>query len=70
MVASARFSPFAAVMNLTGEPSISLPLARSATGLPIGVMLTAALGAEGLLLRVAGQLERAVPWSTAPAPAA
>lgn len=70
MIASGRFSPFAAVMNLTGEPSISLPLARSATGLPIGVMLTAALGAEGLLLRVAGQLERATPWSTAPAPAA
>jgi amidase len=65
--AGGRFSPFAAVMNLTGQPSISLPLARSAAGLPIGVMCTAALGHEGLLLRLARQLEVATPWPTAPA---
>jgi Asp-tRNA(Asn)/Glu-tRNA(Gln) amidotransferase A subunit family amidase len=68
--AGGRFSPYTSVMNLTGEPSISLPLARTASGLPIGVMLTAALGEEGLLLRVASQLEAAAPWPTAPAPLA
>jgi amidase len=68
--AGGRFSPYTSVMNLTGEPSISLPLARTAGGLPIGVMLTAALGEEGLLLRLASQLEAAAPWPTAPAPLA
>jgi amidase len=66
--AGGRFSPFTTLMNLTGEPSISLPLARTAGGLPIGVMFTAALGEEGMLLRLAGQLEAAAPWPTAPAP--
>ena len=65
LIAAGRFAPFTAVMNLTGQPSISLPLARAANGLPIGVMFTAALGAEGLLLQLARQLELSVGWSTA-----
>lgn len=68
LIAAGRFSPFTAVMNVTGEPSISLPLARAANGLPIGVMFTAALGAEGVLLRLARQLEITMGWSTAVAP--
>ena len=68
MMAAGRYSPFTAAMNLTGQPSISLPLARSATGLPIGVMATATLGGEGVLLRLARQLEMTMPWSTAVAP--
>ena len=46
LVAAGRFSPFTAVMNITGQPSISLPLAHGPDGLPIGVMLSAALGEE------------------------
>ena len=68
LIAAGRFSPFTAVMNVTGEPSISLPLARAANGLPIGVMFTAALGAEGVLLRLARQLEITMGWSTSVAP--
>lgn len=68
LIATGRFAPFTAIMNLTGQPSISLPLARSANGLPIGVMLTSALGTEGLLLRLAAQLEAAAPWPTSVAP--
>ncbi len=59
---NATFIPFTPLYNLTGCPAISLPLERSAEGLPIGVMLGAALGREDLLLAVAGQLERAHPW--------
>jgi amidase len=45
-----------------GEPAISLPLARSPEGLPIGVQLIAAAGRDDLLLRLAAELERAAPW--------
>jgi len=60
---SVEFSPFCAVWNWTGQPAISLPLAVSSDGLPVGVMLVAAYGREDLLLRVAAQLEAAQPWS-------
>lgn len=58
-----RFSPYCAVYNLTGAPAVSLPLGATADGDPVGVMLAAQPGADGLLLRVAAQLERAAPWS-------
>jgi amidase len=54
---------FTAVFNATGQPAISLPLHWSDEGLPIGVQLAAPLGREDLLLRVAAQLEQAVPWA-------
>jgi amidase len=54
---------FTAAFNATGQPAISLPLHWSEGGLPIGVQLIAPLGREDLLLRVASQLEQAVPWA-------
>jgi amidase len=56
------YGPFASVLNQTGQPAISLPLGRSADGLPIGVQVVAATGREDLLLAVAFQLEEAMPW--------
>jgi amidase len=50
------------VANVTGAPSISLPLAWSADGLPLGMMFTARFGDEATLLRLAAQLEEARPW--------
>ena len=49
--------------NVTGEPSISLPLAESANGLPVGMMLSAGTGAEARLLELAYELEEARPWA-------
>lgn len=49
--------------NLTGNPSLSLPLQWSDDGLPIGMMFTARYLDEATLLRLAGQLERAYPWA-------
>ena len=46
--------------NLTGRPSISLPLVRARVDgvtLPIGVMLTGRRGADATLLRLAAALE-------------
>ena len=57
------YIPFAPIANMTGQPSMSVPLHQSAGGLPIGSMFTAALGNEALLFRVAAQLEHAQPWA-------
>jgi amidase len=47
--------------NVTGWAAISLPLGVTATGLPIGVQLMAP--DEAILLRLAAQLEVAMPWA-------
>jgi amidase len=56
------YVPFTPIFNATGQPAISLPLHWSADGLPVGVQFAARFGDEGLLYRIAGQLERARPW--------
>ena len=53
---------FTQLCNASGAPAISLPLARSATGLPIGVQLAAAHGRDGTLLELARSIEEAQPW--------
>jgi amidase len=56
----AAFTPF---QNATGDPAISLPLAESASGLPIGMMLSTVWGQEARLLELAYELEDARPWA-------
>ena len=56
------YGPFTAVFNISGQPAISLPLAQSDSGLPIGVQLVAPYGREDLLFRIASQLEQNMPW--------
>lgn len=48
--------------NVTGEPAISLPLAESANGMPVGIMLAADIGQEARLLELAYELEEVRPW--------
>jgi amidase len=56
----ACFTPYA---NVTGGPSISLPLGfDEPTNLPVGIMFGANLDNEKLLLELALQLEQAAPW--------
>jgi amidase len=52
-------TPFA---NVSGQPAISLPVDTSGDALPVGIQLIAGLGREDVLIRVAAQLERAMPW--------
>ena len=54
---------FTPLQNVTGEPAISLPLAQSADGMPVGMMLSADVGQEALLLELAYELEEARPWA-------
>jgi amidase len=54
---------FTPLQNITGEPAISLPLAQSAAGLPVGMMLGADVGREARLLELAYELEEAHPWA-------
>jgi amidase len=57
-----RFTPFTALYNISGQPSVSLPLYWNAEGLPIGVMLAARMGGEATLISLSAQLEAARPW--------
>ena len=50
------------VMNITGNPSVSLPLHWSTESLPVGMMFTSRYGDEATLFKLAGQLEQAKPW--------
>jgi amidase len=54
-----RFSPYCAAYNVTGQPAVSLPVGRTADGLPVGAMIAAGLGEDALLLAVAAQVEQA-----------
>lgn len=58
-----RFSGNTALCNVTGMPSLTIPLCSSADGLPIGIEIDAKLGCEDTVLALAAQLERAKPWS-------
>ncbi len=53
---------FTPPFNITGQPSLSLPLAQSQSRLPIGMMFTGRYGDEAKLFRLAGQLEKEMPW--------
>jgi len=56
------YVPWTPISNITGQPSMSVPLHWTDAGLPVGVMLTAPLGREDMLFRLAFQLEAAQPW--------
>jgi amidase len=60
---SYRYAPYTGLFNVTGQPAISLPLAQSSAGLPIGVQFAAPLGEDGRLLLQAAWLERERPWA-------
>jgi amidase len=62
-------APYTMVANVTGQPSMSLPLHWTEDALPMGMLFTASrIGDEATLFRLAAQLERAQPWFDRVAP--
>ena len=59
---ASRFSALVRIWNVTGQPAVSLPLAETAEGVPVGVQLIAAPGCDHVLIGVAAQIEAASGW--------
>jgi amidase/6-aminohexanoate-cyclic-dimer hydrolase len=56
------FFGFTSLFNATGQPAMSVPLYWTEDDLPVGLQFSARFGEEGLLFRLAAQLETAQPW--------
>jgi Asp-tRNA(Asn)/Glu-tRNA(Gln) amidotransferase A subunit family amidase len=54
---------FTSLFNSTGNPAMTVPLAMSGSGLPIGVQFAGRFGDEATLFRLGAQLETAQPWA-------
>ncbi|MGT2772046.1 amidase [Streptococcus marimammalium] len=55
---SLDLTPFTQQANMTGQPSISLPIYRNQGGLALGIQLTVAKGREDLLFSIAEMFEK------------
>ncbi|MEQ1737635.1 MAG: amidase family protein, partial [Rhodoglobus sp.] len=57
-----QFTPFTSMVNVSGLPAITLPVAVTREGLPMGVQLIGRPGGEHVLLALGAQLERRLGW--------
>jgi amidase len=57
------YASYTPLQNAAGAPAMSVPMAWSASGLPIGAHFAAAKGEERRLLELAYELELARPWA-------
>lgn len=58
------YIPGTSMSNISGQPSMSVPLAWNKAGLPLGMMFAGRFGDEATLLRLAAQLEQERPWKS------
>jgi amidase len=65
---SGAFTPYTAIVNVTGLPAVALPLYMGDDGLPTSVQLIGPPAREEVLLQLATQLEHALPWADRRAP--
>ena len=60
---SGYFTPYTAIVNVTGLPAIALPLYQGDDGLPTAVQLIGPPAREEVVLSLATQLEAALLWA-------
>jgi amidase len=60
---SGSFTPYTAIVNVTGLPAAAVPLFHGDDGLPAGAQLIGPPAREDVVLQLASQLERARPWA-------
>lgn len=58
-----RWTPNTYVLNLTGQPAVTVPVGLSATGLPIGLQVIAGRGQDATALFAATAVERSASWT-------
>lgn len=58
-----KFVAYTSPMNVAGAASMSVPLAWSPSGLPIGAMFSGRRGDDALMFELALELEAARPWA-------
>ncbi|MBB5076392.1 amidase [Nonomuraea endophytica] len=63
LAAMGAFLQFTTLINITGQPAVSIPLYWNSAGVPLGAHFVAPYGDEGMLFRLAAQLEAARPWA-------
>jgi aspartyl-tRNA(Asn)/glutamyl-tRNA(Gln) amidotransferase subunit A len=63
-----QWAPFSYPFNLTTQPAASVPCGLTAAGLPIGLQIVGAVGADALVLRAARAFEVARPFPMLDAP--
>ena len=56
------FVCFTRILNLTGQPAMSVPLFWNESNIPIGVQFAGRFGDEATLFKLAAQLEESRPW--------
>ncbi len=56
-------APLTPLFNQTGGAAMTVPLAWTDDGLPVGIQFGGGLGDEPKLIRLAAQLEQAQPWA-------
>ena len=60
------YVPFGYLFNLTHQPAITVPVGLNQLGMPVGVQLAGAVGADALVLSVAQAVESAFPMPDCP----
>ena len=66
----ARYAPYQAIFNHTGQPAAAVPAGFAGDGFPLSAQLVGPPGGEGTLLSLAAQLERERGWADHRPPAA
>jgi amidase len=63
-----KLGVFTAPFNLSGQPAASVPAGMSRAGHPMGVQIAGRPLADGLVLAIARQIEKEMPWADAHPP--